>query len=54
MAYNTGSLKERDRLIEALARCCGNVAESAELLSMPISSLYRKIKKYGLQAKKFV
>ncbi|MDR1920775.1 MAG: sigma 54-interacting transcriptional regulator [Candidatus Adiutrix sp.] len=48
------SSTERDKIVEALSRCRGNVAEAAAALSMPTSSLYRKIKKYDLTAKNFL
>ncbi|HEY1064606.1 MAG TPA: sigma-54 dependent transcriptional regulator, partial [Pirellulales bacterium] len=39
---------ERRRLVEALASCNGNKAEAARLLGVPRSTLFSKLKKYGL------
>jgi PAS domain S-box-containing protein len=50
---NTNS-KEKSNIIDALSKCNGNVSEAACLLSIPCSSLYRKIRKYNLKAKDYI
>jgi len=44
---------EKDLIIKALTETSGNVANASELLHMNKRTLYRKLDKYGLSAKKF-
>ena len=41
--------KEREQILEALESCGGNRKRTAELLQMSTVSLWRKIKKYGIE-----
>lgn len=45
--------KECHRIEEALKSKRGNVAQAAKTLNMPLSTLYRKISKFGLDAKEY-
>ena len=40
---------ERRALVEALERCDGNVAEVVRQLGIGRTTVYRKLKKYGLR-----
>ena len=39
---------EKRRIVEALKRCGGNRTEAAKLLRIDRATLYRKMRKYGL------
>lgn len=47
-APDTLNAIERDIVEEALRKCCGNVAQAAEMLGITRQTLYRRIKKHGL------
>jgi DNA-binding NtrC family response regulator len=40
---------ERQAIVDALAKCNGNVREAAKLLGLGQATVYRKIKRYGLE-----
>src|SRR5690606_5342429 len=41
--------EERERIVEALKRTGWNRAEAAQPIGMPRRTLYRRLKKYGIQ-----
>jgi DNA-binding NtrC family response regulator len=41
---------ERDRLVAAVAQCGGNKSEAARLLGLPRSTLFSKLRKFGLDS----
>ena len=40
---------EREAILDALGRTSGNVSEAGRLLGIPRTSLYRKLRRYGLR-----
>ncbi len=46
-------IKEYNRILYAAKRTNGNVKETAKMLNMPLSTLYRKLAKYEIDAKDY-
>lgn len=46
--YNTREKIQREMMIEALQKTCGNASAAAKLLGIPRSTFYRRAKKLGL------
>lgn len=46
-------IKEYNRILLAVKKTCGNTKETAAMLNMPLSTLYRKLAKYEIDVKDY-
>ena len=51
--YSRANLEESQRIVDTLKACGGNAKETTAALSMPLSTLYRKMNKYGINPKDY-
>jgi PAS domain S-box-containing protein len=52
ITYDTSQLSEEQKVMLALAECNSNITQTAKLLGMDRSTLYRKLKTYKIEVKK--